>query len=510
MHRAILPTLTALLLFIADVFILNLQLWYSAKSENAAGALHAVEDMERILHEARLATQMGIRIATTGCSQEGQYQLGMEAALRPHLRTILILKQNKIWCSSLPGNRVLISHLTALPDTPLVLVKGAENVNNRPALVYQTHSPAGTILVSISDSHLRDTLSTTLKSTHLQLVVGNLRLGLTGDVQENRVNYAAQGAMTSKQYPFIVQYNLPPFFSLARLFRQGAGLLLFIFVLSCVISYALDKYLNKYTTPADTLRRAIIKGEIIPYYQPVMDGTSNSIRGVEVLARWKDPRAGFISPASFIPLAEKSGLIVPLTQSLMKQVVAQMNAITTKLPEGFHVGINFSAAHINSPLFVEDCLAFRNGFINKNLTLVLEVTEREPLHVDEQLIANLNTLHAAGFAIALDDFGTGYSGLSYLHDLHIDYIKIDQSFVGRVNEDEDSTKLLDCVLELARKLSLSIVAEGVETRAQLEYLNRNNITLLQGYYFYKPLNFFGLIKILLSKPREKIERYIEP
>jgi FOG: EAL domain len=143
------------------------------------------------------------------------------------------------------------------------------------------------------------------------------------------------------------------------------------------------------------------------------------------------------------------------------------------------------------------------------LTLVLEVTEREPLHVDEQLISNLNTLHANGFAIALDDFGTGYSGLSYLHDLNIDYIKIDQSFVGRVNEDEDSTKLLDCVLDLARKLSLTIVAEGVETQTQLDYLNRNNISLLQGYYFYKPVKFVELVKILLSKPKEKIERYIE-
>lgn len=193
----------------------------------------------------------------------------------------------------------------------------------------------------------------------------------------------------------------------------------------------------------------------------------------------------------------------------MWQVVTHMNAICSKLPEGFHIGINFSAVHINSASFVEDCLKYQAGFVNKNLTLVLEVTEHEPLHVDEQLISNLNTLHENGFAIALDDFGTGYSGLSYLHDLNIDYIKIDQSFVARVNEDEDSTKLLDCVLDLARKRSLTIVAEGVETQTQLDYLNRNNISLLQGYYFYKPVKFVELVKILLSKPKEKIERYIE-
>lgn len=165
-----------------------------------------------------------------------------------------------------------------------------------------------------------------------------------------------------------------------------------------------------------------------------------------MLARWKQPHGGYISPAAFIPLAEKSGLIVPLTQSLMNQVARQMNAIASKLPEGFHIGINFSASHIISPTFVDECLNYRDSFTRRDLNLVLEVTEREPLNVDESLVQRLNILHENGFVIALDDFGTGYSGLSYLHDLHIDYIKIDHSFVGRVNADPESTRILDCVL----------------------------------------------------------------
>ena len=106
--------------------------------------------------------------------------------------------------------------------------------------------------------------------------------------------------------------------------------------------------------------------------------------------------------------------------------------------------------------------------------------------------------------IALDDFGTGYSGLSCLHALAIDYIKIDKSFVNRVSEQKDSTILLDCVIELAKKLSLHIVAEGVETKEQWDYLNRNAITLLQGYYFGKPVSYIEFIKVILSKPREEV------
>ena len=242
----------------------------------------------------------------------------------------------------------------------------------------------------------------------------------------------------------------------------------------------------------------------MPFYQPIVNGREGTLRGVEVLARWKHPKAGYISPASFIPVAEKSGLIVPLTQSLMRQVAENMNAIASKLPSGFHVGINFSASHITSPTFVQECLHYRDSFNRDDLNLVIEVTEREPLDVDEDLVQRLNILHENGFVIALDDFGTGYSGLSYLHDLHIDYIKIDQSFVGRVNELPDSTRILDCVLDLARKLSLSIVAEGVETKAQLDYLNKNNIVFLQGYYFYKPVTFTEFVMILLSKPKVKV------
>ncbi|MFO6427132.1 EAL domain-containing protein [Escherichia coli] len=204
------------------------------------------------------------------------------------------------------------------------------------------------------------------------------------------------------------------------------------------------------------LRRAINNGEIVPFSPTCGKWSGRDIAEVHALARWKQPHGGYITQA-FIPLAEKSGLIVPLTQSLMNQVARQMNAIASKLPEGFHIGINFSASHIISPTFVDECLNFRDSFTRRDLNLVLEVTEREPLNVDESLVQrlkicmNLFWSYRAGY-----DFGTGYSGLSYLHDLHIDYIKIDHSFVGRVNADPESTRILDCVLDLAVNFSISI------------------------------------------------------
>lgn len=504
MRKALFPLIAAVCLFITGIFILNMQLWYSSRADGISGASYAVKSINNILDEASQATRTAIGVVEKGCGPEGQYQLGTEAALQPYLRTILIIQQGKVWCSSLPGNRPLLAHIPVLQDASLLLASAKETTNGLPVLIYQTRFAQNRILVTLSDRHIRGALNVPLKDVAFSLRVGDAIIGLSGDITTDSENRQFSERVDSTLYPFSIIYTPPPLFSLHRLISHGLGILIFILLIACAVAYALDKYLNKNATPEETLRRAIVNGEIVPFYQPVVDGRDGTLRGVEVLARWKHPRVGYISPGSFIPIAEKSDLIIPLTQSLMAQTVAQMNAIASKLPEGFHVGMNFSASHIISPTFVTECLKYKDSFSRDDLHLVLEVTEREPLHVDDDLVQRLNTLHENGFFIALDDFGTGYSGLSYLHDLHIDYIKIDHSFVGRVNADPDSTRIIDCVLDLARKLSLSIVAEGVETKEQLDYLNNNNIAFLQGFYFYQPVTYSDLIKILLSKPKVKV------
>lgn len=504
MRTAILPVSFAVLIFIAGVAILNVQLWYSARLISSNAAMHTIKNIDTILDEARVATQTAMKIVYQGCSAENQYQLGTEAALKPHLRTIIILKEGKAWCSSLPGNRVLLYHLATLPDEKLLLLSAKETTNDLPVLIYQTPTPEGKIVVSISDAHIRDALNSIIPDAHFALLIDGKTLGTSGDVSVGQFNEKTTGVLNSPQYPFSISYRQPSFFSPLRVIQQGSGLLFFIFILSCTVAYTLYKYTNKYTTPEENLRRAIENGEIIPFYQPIVNGRTGEIHGVEVLARWKHERTGYISPTTFIPVAEKTGLIIPLTKALMAQVVQEMNKVASKLPEGFHIGINFSASHVSAPSFMTDCLQYRESFQHSHLILVLELTEHEPLHIDQRLIDNLNTLRRHGFFIALDDFGTGYSGLSYLHDLKIDFIKIDQSFVSRVDSHEDSTMLLDCVLDMVNKLSLQIVAEGVETTEQLEYLNRKNIALMQGYYFYKPLTYIELVMALLAQNNKEI------
>lgn len=504
MYSALISIALAAAIFIMGGIILNTQIWYSARAESMAGAKDAAMKMNTILNEAQFAIHTAMNVAGAGCDAEGRYRLGAEVALKPYLRTIFIFTHGKIVCTSLPDNRVLLINVMKLSDSPLILLPAKETKNNLPVLLYQAVFNDRRIGITINDRHIRDALGVSIKDVSYQLRVGDTVLGLFGDATQVNSKKKHVERLEAKDNFYSIEYNYPPLFSFQRLVSQGADILFFLLLISWLGAYATYKYLCKSTPPEELLQHGIAKGEIIPFYQPVVNGLDGTLRGVEVLARWKHPRDGYISPDSFIPLAEKSGLIVPLTRSLMAQVVMQMNAISCKLPDGFHVGINFSAFHISSPTFVEECMNYKNSFEYKNLNLVVEITEREPLDINEPLVNALNKLHKNGFAIALDDFGTGYSGLSYLHDLHIDYIKIDHSFIRRINEHEKSNRLLDCVLDLARKFSISIVAEGVETQEQLDYLIRKNITFLQGYYFFKPVPFAELVMILLSKPKVRV------
>lgn len=504
MRNAIAPILSALLLFLVGLLIINWQLWHMATLNNKDIALAGTRKIESILTEAVAAAKTAQDVAAQGCTSAGQLDLGTQAALKPHLRAIMIQQQDKIMCTSLPGNGLLLVHPERFPDERLMLLPGSLTVNGVPVLIFQMPIPQGRVIISVSDAHLHDVLAGAPDETDLALVVGSQVIKRNGEISSYAPLTSSMSLMPSNLFPFSMAWHAPAFFSLSRLIGQGWSLMLLILTLSVAVGILIRRYKGKSTTFEDDLRKAIVNGDIVPYYQPIVNGDTGGLYGVEVLARWKHPKSGFIPPDVFIPIAERSGLIVPLTKGLMAKVVSQLKPLLPKLPDGFHIGVNISARHINAPSFIGDCSVFEKGFDGKKVKLVLEVTEREPLIDNPHLVENLNTLHKAGFVIALDDFGTGYSGLSCLNALSIDYIKIDKSFVNRVSDEKDSTILLDCVIELAKKLSLRIVAEGVETKEQLEYLNRNEITLLQGYYFGKPVSYIDFIKVLLSKPKEEV------
>ncbi|WP_445398908.1 EAL domain-containing protein [Zobellella sp. An-6] len=236
------------------------------------------------------------------------------------------------------------------------------------------------------------------------------------------------------------------------------------------------------------LRDAVESGEgLILHYQPQVEPGSRQVRAAEALARWQHPELGAVSPADFIPLAERAGLMVPLGRRLMRMAAAQLR---TWLDEGLApvpVSVNLSAQQF----WQQDLVAEVSGLLATHRLPAglfgLELTESMLLDKQQQAGQLLQALRELGCPVAIDDFGTGYSSLSYLHALPVTSLKIDRSFVHRLGQCRSSAAVLAAVTGLARELELQVVAEGVETPAQLEALGRYPLTLVQGWLTGRPM-----------------------
>lgn len=251
---------------------------------------------------------------------------------------------------------------------------------------------------------------------------------------------------------------------------------------------------------ARTLVEAIAQHQIVPVYQPFYDSQTGRMAGIEVLARWKHPLYGNVAPDTFIPLAEKHSLIALLTHHLIQQVITDLQHQIHLFPEGLYVSLNLSPSNCLDPHFESDTVALLQKLATRHVRLIIEITEKHPLHVTPQLSEWFAALRRLPISLALDDFGTGYSNLAYIHALDPEYIKIDRLFVSQIGEHGD-TRLMESLIELAKKMDLRIIAEGVETQHQADYLRLNRCDFLQGYYFCRPVQADELIRIANQEER---------
>lgn len=247
-----------------------------------------------------------------------------------------------------------------------------------------------------------------------------------------------------------------------------------------------------------TLKAAIAQRHITPFYQPFINAETGKIAGVEVLARWRHPIYGYVSPDVFIPMAEKHDLIAPLTHLLIQQVIADLEHQIHLFPVGTYICINISAQNCLDPNFEIDTCELLQKFMINESRVVMEITESHPLHFTPQISNWFAALRRSNISVALDDFGTGYSNLSYISALNPEFIKIDKMFVSQIDNGSD-TRLVDSLIALAKNMRLKIIAEGVETKTQADYLRDKQIDFMQGFYFCKPMPVADLINVVLAK-----------
>jgi EAL domain-containing protein (putative c-di-GMP-specific phosphodiesterase class I) len=236
-----------------------------------------------------------------------------------------------------------------------------------------------------------------------------------------------------------------------------------------------------------SLRQAIDNKEFVIHYQSQINATTNTLVGVEALVRWEHPTMGLLPPDEFIPLAEETGMIVEIDQWVMSTAMKQ---ISQWYKEGLNpgvLGLNLSIKQLDKTDFiqkVETCLK-GNDFQSK--WLELEITEGQMMKRPEEVITKLNQISNLGIGISIDDFGTGYSSLSLLKRLPINRLKIDRSFIKDIPEDEEDVAIVKAIIALAGSLKLDLIAEGVETSEQRNFLMDHGCINIQGHYYSHPM-----------------------
>lgn len=257
---------------------------------------------------------------------------------------------------------------------------------------------------------------------------------------------------------------------------------------------------------ANEFKSALDNGDLELHYQPIVDLANGQVKGFEALMRWTHETQGFISPEIFIPIAEKSGLIVEASKWAVKEACETLKRIEDKLgnPGEMYMSVNFSSHDFAADGFVQNLeTTVKNAQINPE-QLVLEITERLLIQQPENAKDTLQKCRETGVGVAIDDFGTGYSSLSYLYYYPINILKVDQSFIRSIFQDDKSLELVKSIIALGKNMDLRIIAEGVEHREEAKLLTAIGCDTAQGYYFARPMPEDQVIALLSSWKADKM------
>lgn len=499
--RTLLPWVVGLLPLACGLAVMRWQTERDLRASSQATVAEVAGHVEHILDSLAAAARHLQPRAGQPCEQV-QLALRVEVTRNAFVRSTNLFDHDNLYCSSLFGDFDEPVDPRDYTDGRLWLMNGNSVTPGQSLLVYRSSQGGRGAITTVDGNHLRTALRLIGDDDELQVQVGNHWMGADGQVHDGTPPVAASAAVSlaSSRYPFSIHGGYGPD-KPGELMRSRYPALLGLLLLLGVVAGASCRWqLRRASSPRAELDRALDAEEFLPYFQPVVRKGDYHWAGVEVLMRWQHPREGLVRPDLFIPYAEHSGQIVAMTRALMLQTAQALAPHAALLDDGFHVGINITADHCRDLRLLDDCETFLQHFPPGRVVLTLELTERKLIEPAPVTLELFEKLHAMGVMIALDDFGTGQSSLSYLRQFQVDYLKIDQSFVAMIGGDALSQHILDSIIELSAKLGLGIVAEGVETDVQRDYLARHGVDFLQGYLFARPMPVEDLLLALAARP----------
>ena len=420
-------------------------------------------------------------------------ELTSRAAFNADVRTFVLVRNGYAYCSSATGSLLtdmhqLVPTINLNENVDLDIMHGTPMMPGKPTVVAWFKNPViagrgifATLNVDLAPYLLFSTRQSDMVS--MAIIVGDKALTTLSNNVMNVSELSANPTrmITIQDYPIkLALYGKTwPIEDIQISILTG----LVLGILSCALcAYFLTMRLRS----GKEILTGIKRGQFYVVYQPIVNANALKMTGVEVLMRWNHPTAGPIPPDAFIAFAEAQQLIVPLTRHLFELIARDANKLQNVLPTGARLGVNLAPSHLHAPTFKEDIRAFAASLPPHHFQLMFEITERDMVQENEASPL-FSWMHEQGFEIAVDDFGTGHSALIYLERFKLDYLKIDRGFVNSIGLETVTTPVLDAVLTLARKLSMTTVAEGVETREQARWLIDQGVNYLQGYYFARPM-----------------------
>ncbi|WP_233586504.1 EAL domain-containing protein [Legionella sp. km772] len=290
-----------------------------------------------------------------------------------------------------------------------------------------------------------------------------------------------------------VHYHL--WLSQVLVFLTGLALAFFLY-------FFISHNISKHYSLKRAIKLALKNEQFFPVYQPVFDREHRHFCGVEVLLRWEDHDGNIIMPDSFIEEAESSHLIVPITMQIIEIAFLELQPVLKKQPD-FHIAVNLSVTHFKNLAFFDSFDLLRIEHKIQAQQIIFEITERDLLDRNDILFLNkMNQLRSLGYSLAIDDYGTGHASIAYLQSFPFNYLKIDKLFIQAIGTKAITESLNDAIIQMAKGLNLIIIAEGVETKEQVDYLAKNEVRYLQGWYFSKAVSIDKIMQLIQGMHNE--------
>ncbi len=494
-------------------FVASFGFWAGHKVDLAVERQSIVEQLDVDGHKLLSRLEMVVDQSHSELKKLDRLKLGSCGlnALRAARKTILSRGTIKdievrdgngnLRCTSLISNSAIIetpisNRAIELPDSQNQIFVGiAENkadgllqirkvtANNLSLNIYVG---LDSLLYSFFDAEIRDVASVGIYFDQTKTVV------TYGEIQS--IRKAAGGFdsdLKSDRFPLNVRLSVPEKSIQYLMARQQSLTEWLMAIAGCLLttlaSYVAVSTFLRPPNPVKELARAIERDEIVPFYQPIIKLKDESISGCEMLVRWLKPDGTMVRPDMFIPLAESSGLVVAMTLRVMRRAVRELAPVMATQKD-FKLAVNISPDHFSSPGFLQSILSLLEDENTDPAHIVLELTERQQLQDMDAFKAIADAVQQAGLRISIDDVGTGHNGLSTIQEVPANIIKIDKKFIDAIVSNELSTAIVSLLVGLSNQFGRTTVAEGIETRDQLEALRAHGVDEGQGYLFSPALN----------------------